>query len=398
MRRSLVTCATGLGMALLAPAVMRAQQADTSRAASGLDSAMRMLANVGLSSSAVRDAIRRLLHDPEVLNPVLEAAVEGRRRPPLLENLKVRFATFETEESDAQGLGLNYSYSYSLKRQDFAISTSRASGLDFRLNSVGNVAFDRKINPRDFLKSDLALTYFLSNGGATATTPQTQARLAALRDTLATYETESALEKSPEMAEYVRLVAGSLTTQVLIDVTANGGLESDQSFQQKSYVYGGRVGLDVKAWNPSSQLARWNLFDWPFAALRYLNGTDPTFAPLGSTIPTVLAGLSLVDPQDDDTREALGALDAYPRVQLEAAFRTLVLNGPTGPIYFQSGVRWFHELDAPAAIQQANLQTFSYLALALVSDQGPYFSYSKGRLPFDERRDQVYELGFKLYF
>jgi hypothetical protein len=353
----------------------------------------------GLTQAGLLKLVKQLLADPDVLNSVLEPALNGPKRPPLLANLKVRFATFEAANSNTRGLGLNYSYSYSVKRQQFTQAPSRTTGLDFRLNSAGNVAFERKINPRDFLTSDLALSFFLSNGGVTGTTtPTTQARLVTLQTELAKIEDEAALERSPLMAEYVRLAAARLSTQRFIDLAVTGGLESDQSFQQKSYVYGGRVGLDIKAWNPQSGLAQWNLFDWPFALLRRLNGTDSSFTPLGSTIPTVLAGVALVDPQDDDGREALGALDAYPRLNIEAAFRTLVLRSAAGPLYFQSDARWYRELNAPAAIRQAKLRAFSYVALALVSEQGPYVSYTKGRLPVDLRKDEVYELGFKLYF
>jgi hypothetical protein len=75
-----------------------------------------------------------------------------------------------------------------------------------------------------------------------------------------------------------------------------------------------------------------------------------------------------------------------------------VLRSRAGPLYFQSDARWYRELNAPQAIRGANLNAFSYVALALVSDEGPYVSYSKGRLPVDRKKDEVYELGFKLYF
>ena len=352
----------------------------------------------GLAAEPLRESVRKLLADPDFLNSALELAVNASGRPPLLENLKIRFATFEAAESNASGLGLNYSYSYSLKRQQFSAGVSRATGLDFRLNATGNVAFQRELNPRDFLKSDLALSFFSSSGGATATTRATQERLATLRDTLARIESEAELEQSPLMAEYVRVVMGHLTTQRYFDVALTGGLESDQSFQQKNYVYGGRLALDIKAWNPQSTLAQWNLFDWPFAALRRLNGTDTTWAPNGSTLPTLLAGVAFVDPQQDDEREALGETGTYPRFNFEAAFRTLFMRTPVGPLYFQSDVRWYHEISAPDAIRQAGLDKYSYVAFALVSDQGPYVSYTKGRLPIDSRKDEVYELGFKLYF
>jgi hypothetical protein len=395
MRAAVARCSLAMMVTLLTARQASGQQADTVKPVSLIDAFAVVR---GLSVEGLRESVRKLLADPDVLNSVLETAVNANRRPPLLENLKIRFATFEAAESDASGLGLNYSYSYSLKRQHFSTGVSRATGLDFRINATGNVAFERELNPRDFLKTDLALSFFSSSGGASATPRQTQARLAALRDTLALIESEEELEQSPLMAEYVRLVMSHLTTQRYFDFAVTGGLESDQSFQQKSYVYGGRVALDIKAWNPQSTLAQWNLFDWPLAAVRRVNGTDTTWAPVGSTLPTLLAGVAFVDPQEDDEREALGATDTYPRFNFEAAFRTLVLRSPVGPLYFQSDLRWYQEINPPDAIRQAGLDKYSYVALALVSDQGPYVSYTKGRLPVDSRKDEVYELGFKLYF
>jgi hypothetical protein len=396
--RAVIRRALVVAIATTAWRRLDAQQPDTTKA--GLSDVLALVKSVtNLSGPALRNAVKQLLADPDVLNSVLEAAVDSGKRPPLLENLKVRFATFEAADSNTRGLGFNYTYSYSLKRQQFATSPAHATGLDFRLNSAGNVAFDRKINPRDFLNSDVALSLFVSSGGVRGTsTPATIARQAELLQKLALIEDEEALEKSPLMAEYLRLVMGRLSTQRMFDVAGTFGIESDQSFQQKNLVYGGRASLDIKAWNPQSALAQWNVFDWPFALLRRLNGTDRAFTPLGSTIPTVLAGIVLVDPQDDRARKALGALDAYPRVNVEAAFRTLVLRSRAGPLYFQSDARWYRELNAPQAIRGANLNAFSYVALALVSDQGPYVSYSKGRLPVDRKKDEVYELGFKLYF
>src|SRR5689334_4600108 len=135
-------------VAFVACRALGAQQPDTARA--GLSDVLALVKSVtNLSGPALRNAVKQLLADPDVLNSVLEAAVDRGKRPPLLENLKVRFATFEAADSNTRGLGFNYTYSYSLKRQQFSTAPAHATGLDFRLNSAGNVAFDRRINPRD---------------------------------------------------------------------------------------------------------------------------------------------------------------------------------------------------------------------------------------------------------
>jgi hypothetical protein len=78
--------------------------------------------------------------------------------------------------------------------------------------------------------------------------------------------------------------------------------------------------------------------------------------------------------------------------------RNLIVRSGLGDVYVESDVRWYRELGAPVAIAAAGLDEFTYFVAALVSSDGPYISYSTGRLPFDDREDQVYELGFRLHF
>jgi hypothetical protein len=237
-----------------------------------------------------------------------------------------------------------------------------------------------------------------SRGGTTPTTEAEQREIGKLEGKLALYTTEEEIARSPEMRRYLQIVAPHLGTQFALELDASAKLESDQKFDQKQYAYAAQLGLDLKAWNRTSALARWNLFDWPAAILRYLAGTDARFTPRGSTIPTVRFAIARVDPSENDGREAVGVTSAYTRVNLEAAYRSLVAHIGDGDLYLESDLRWYDELGAPAVIRDAGLDEFTYFAAALTSTKGPFVSYSTGRLPLDAATDRVYELGWKLDF
>lgn len=381
-----------LTAALLAAVASRAGAQDTTAVVPTLATATTAL---GVSPRTLRE----LLEDPETLNAALQQLLHGQHAPwQLLRNLDVRFLTFETQDGERQGLGLAYDYDQAIKRQLLAQHAARVTSLDMRLVANGNLAFDRAENPTNFLDTKLALSLSRSVGGAIETTPAERGRLAALRDSLALIETEAELEASPLLREYMGVVRQHLTTQFYTALSASASLESDQSFRQTQWVYGVTGGVDLKAWNPTSTLAQWNLFDWPFAALRYLAGTDQRFTPRGWAFPTVQLALASVDASDDTTRAVLGARTVFPRLRAEAAFRTLAFDTDLGPIYFQSDFRWYHELGAQRAVRDAGLDDFAYFAASLVSAAGPFVSFTSGHLPLDVRSDQVYQLGWRLYF
>jgi hypothetical protein len=368
-----------------------------SDSAQPVDSTIALLRKLGASAGLLRQTWMHALEDPETLNLVLQQLFADDRWR-LLKDLNLRFDTFASDAGDARGLGLSYAYAKTIKRDDLINRGAHQAGLAFTLNAAGNIAFKRSINPRDFLQADGRLALWRSTGGAVATTDEVRDRLAVLRRKLALISVQEELDNSPLWAEYLATVGRSLTTQAYLDLGASGGIESDQSFDQTQYVYALSLGLDVKAWNRTSRLAAWNLFDWPFAAIRYLAGTDSVFRPRGSNIPTLRMQLGLVDPGAGSTRETLGAAGSFPRFSLEAAMRNLILHSQLGDVYVESDLRWFREVGAPPTVAAAGLDEFTYFAAALVSSAGPYASYSTGRLPFDVRNDQVYELGFKLLF
>ena len=346
----------------------------------------------------VGEAIRAGLENPETLNEIVRVVLQGKKPQSLLDGLNLEFTTLKARDSARSTLGLAYEYQRTIKRQDFQTRAANETGLLLDLSAQGNIAFDRSINPRDFLEAEVGLHFFRSRGGAVGSPDSVRRRLNELDSKLVDIEDRSELRGSALTAEFIRTASAFLTTQTYVDLTGTARLEADQTFDRTQWVYGAQLGLDVKAWNANSTLAQWNLFDWPFALVRYLSGVDTRFRPRGSTIPTVQMAVELVDPSEDPAREEIGETESYPRVRLESAFRSLLTEGPGGPIYFESDLRYYRELGADDDVEAAGLHEFAYFASAIVSQVGMYLSYSWGRLPFDVTSDQVYALGFRVGF
>ncbi|HUF69484.1 MAG TPA: hypothetical protein VMM79_12650, partial [Longimicrobiales bacterium] len=97
-------------------------------------------------------------------------------------------------------------------------------------------------------------------------------------------------------------------------------------------------------------------------------------------------------------RAGLAGLDAYTRVRLEAAYRSMLVPLANGSISVEASWRYYRELGAPALIEAAALASFSYVVIGVTAPNGMYAAWSRGRFPFDQRDDQVYELGFQTKF
>jgi hypothetical protein len=344
-----------------------------------------------VTAAALRDA----LLDPATLNEFLRRFVSRASGLDRLGILELRFKTFYGADSSHTSLGLTYQYHKSITRTAHPPTAAMHRGFELTVDAAGNVAFQRNLNPRDFLEGSVEFGAFRSSGGVTSMADsQTNNTLGALVDSLAKL-TKEELERSPLLVEASRLFLDRLSTQVFTRLATSARLESDQSFHAKQFVYGLTFGLDIKAWNPTSGLARLNILDWPFAALRYLSGMDRELQPRGSTLPTMLVSLDLVDPAGDTQREVLGENAAFPRLRLEGAFRTAVGQQGETRFFFEADARYYRELGASSVIRQANLDESRYLALAFTASNGMFVSYSTGRLPFDARNDKVWELGFK---
>jgi len=347
----------------------------------------------------LRDRWAEALGDPELLNEALTLPPPGGRRWRLLRDLDLRFKSFESDETERRGLGISYAFERQRAVRRFSARSARQSGAYVAVNAAGNVAVDRRSNPRDFLDTRVSANIFRSWGGVVDTASDSlRNELNRLEDALTSITDGASLAGSPVLARFLGAVREHLSTQRYLALSGSARVESDQSLRRRQYVYAVLLGADVKAWNTESALARFNVFDWPFAAVRWLADHDAEFRPRGSSIPTLQLEVASVAPQGDDGREALGVRGTYPRLRVESSFRTPLAASGRTRLSLESNYRLYQELGAPATIRRAELARFSYLAAAITSAAGPYVSYSAGRLPLDRARDRVYELGFQTRF
>lgn len=315
-----------------------------------------------------------------------------------LKDIDFKIKGFEAKDGE-NTLGFSYNYNKTNELTEYHYDAERnlTTGMSWKFSAKGNVAFDSRINPKDFLDTRISMSGFRDYGGiskvATATTFQTFYDL----DAEWPHLEGEALQENREQVK--KLASSFLSTQIYIDYDINFGLESNQRFTQKQWTYGVKTALDIKSYGKESQLGAWNIFDYPFAFLRIMTGYDNSteFKTLGSTFPTFVIGIDQVDPVNNEARESAGETDEFNRLKGEIYFRTPIAQLKSQDIFVNIDYRYWMEIDPSEAIKASDIDEFDYITMSISSSNGVYISYSDGKLPFDLKSQQVYELGWKFH-
>ena len=343
-----------------------------------------------LSEPLTTSVLGLLFEDPESVDTINKIWKENVvPRSPFLADLNLEFKTFKAGDNDSlSGYGFAYFLSRDLTRNRLG---DTQAGMSFSFLSEGNVAFQRDINPKDFLDSEFSFHLFKSFGGTIrVNSDEYKDKLNELEIGLAGIEDPKALQNSPEMERFISLLSQGLRDQFYVDLSMVGGIESSQDFTTTQYTYGGQLGIKLNLWKHTYL----NLFDWPFSVVRTLSGYDQELQPRGGTFPTVLVTLDRVHPSDNDEREMLGVTSDFTRISGEATFRTEVARSS----YFEANLRYYREINPPEEIEDSGLGQSTYISAALFAPAGVYVSYSTGRLPLDVVDTKTYELGFRYKF
>jgi hypothetical protein len=343
---------------------------------------------------------RSILEDPATVNrAVRDLFADDNPLRKLFDVANIKFNVFDSDKPGKQS-SLGFSYNFSKDISPYYISKKKAKhdALALSLSARGDVAFNQAANPRDFLDTKASFLGFRSRGGALATTTDVQVQLNALEDQAVQSKTHEDFLKNPATVAAARIIRSHLSTQYYVELAADGGIESNQTFSKKQYVYGGHVALDIKGWNPESPWARFNLFDYPFAATRLLLGNDTEWSPRGSALPTVLVGIDQVMPTGNNPRALAGDTSDFARLRFEASYRTLVGHIKGQAAFFEADVRYYQELRPSAAVKAASADHSTVFTALLLLPKGVFLSYSTGRLPFDLKNSRVYEAGFHYSF
>ncbi len=309
-----------------------------------------------------------------------------------LNNFDLDLKTFQNKDSTKSALG--FAYNLNIERAKITEKGHIKRGKSISLETKGNVSFNKEVNPYNFLNTKLAFNLFRIGGGVTVTTtPNDLVYYANLRRKLATYENSETILNAPEWREMNEKF--KLKNSWILKYDFNAGLESNQDFSKKQSTLGMRLGGTLKSWNKNSLASKLNILDYPFAAFRKLTQYKGTLHS-GITLPTLLFGFDYVNPTKDTLRKKSDPnLKPFPRMHFEAGFRTVLTEISSQTLFFNSSFKHFKEINASNEIKNNSFDSFSYFTAAIASSSGVYVSYSNGKLPFDRRKEAVYEIGFK---
>lgn len=312
-----------------------------------------------------------------------------------INDLHLRPKLFDSDDSETGDLtlGLEFDYRKSIANRVLAAASRNPAGLSLTLEAKGNIAANARKNPNDLMEGALALHFFQGIGGIDPRyQPSPEAQLNLQRAIFAATTNQAAYTAA------AREFTAHMRPQFFYDVQGHATIETDQQFHDKQWVYGAKLGFVYRDWRPRSTLGWFNLLDYPFATIRWLIDKED-FQPSGRTLPSLVAGLDLVDPTHNDLRTAIDPDDdPYPRARIELGFKTPVAHWRGEQLYFSAGFRWFHELNASRAIKTAGLDHTDFLVLKLDLPYRFNLSYATGKLPLDTDSDQTYALGWSLQF
>ncbi|MDH2916890.1 MAG: hypothetical protein PXX77_08450 [Gallionella sp.] len=111
------------------------------------------------------------------------------------------------------------------------------------------------------------------------------------------------------------------------------------------------------------------------------------------------ANYGRVDPKDDaERKQVLGgaSLDPYYRWNLEFLYLIPIQSAAVKSLEFN--YRFFKENNAPTAIKIAVLDTHQLATVRIGLKNDLFLAYSAGKLPFDRKNDQIFQIGFSYNF
>ena len=337
-----------------------------------------------------------------MLVPLVSRIVESGRTNGFLEfvsDLNLRPKVFQAAGSSNNAtFGLEYSYRKSIANKSLNERSSNPVVLSLAVEAKGDIALEASKNPNDFLESKVGLHLFQSLGGITPEPDESpeaanqlgERRILDLRGEVSG-NAEAKARIDQELQDHLR-------PQFFYDVESNLAYETDQKFENSQWAYGVKGALVFRDWRRRSDVGWFNLLDYPFAALRSVANQEP-FQPSGRSFPVVSLGLDQVDPSQNDARLAVDPdTETYTRVRLDVSFTTPMLRVRSQRLYFTASYRHFQELEASAAIRAASFDRSSQFTMRIDFPYRFNLSYSTGRLPLDNRNDEVYAVGWRVGF
>lgn len=361
-----------------------------------LNTYIEYLKGKSLNDIQINKLVQKLTENPEIFNEIWKNIVDysqksDNKKWQFLNDLNVQFKTFQTTDNTT-ALGMTYDFNFDYAK--FAQNGENRYSQSFNLIIKGNIAFNKNLNPNDFLETNVNYRWSHFFGGVKKNTDEEIfTKLNELDDKLVNISDMQSKEAQKILSEMDADLV--FTNQYYYSFAPKFGLESNQDFSKKQFTPGLSIDIGIKGWRKNNTLSYCNIFDYPFAIIRMITGTDEKFTVYGSTFPTAQLNFDYILPTSDKVREdLLQNTDPFPRIKFETSFRTYLTRVQKENIFFNANYRYYKELNAPDPVVNAHLNLQSYFVMALQSTSGLFVSYSNGKLPFDSKTDEVYSLGF----
>lgn len=322
----------------------------------------------GESADGIKATLKEELTNPDFLNSALSKAFGGGLP------LGLEFKALDGQNGDTV-LGLAYAIDYEFASTDVSERSKWNRNYAFALNATGTVTENGDENPRNLLESKI--TAF---GTYSTKIPQQSDEFG---ERLTAYALATALcEGNPETQECQDAADKGFamldsTTEFLsafqyYEFGLDAGLESDQDFDAQQTSLSAYLFGQYESWGNQSLLDILNVS------------------------PSARIGLDSIDPNDDTPRAIAGDSSSFYRFSGELSLwiplQTRV------PLALTFNYRYYKELGASSAVEDANLDSFNLRTVSLTGTNGIFASYSSGRLPLDMQNDNVLEIGWRTYF
>ena len=403
-------CTRKTGLVLLALFLLRGVvHADTNTA--NQVSAISAMDAIKLTGSQnIEDAFVNILNNPDAVNALtygltntLLQTSQSNALLGFINDLNLRPKVFQTKgAADNAVLGLEYNFQKSLANRVLFDTTPHPMGISLTLDASGDVATDASKNPNNLLESGGSLHLFQGIGGISPMVRRDTNFFAVINKAqhdAGEIPPSPNWRDDPRWKNSAQMVSKLIVPQLFYDIAAHGTLESDQQFKNKQYTYGCKVGIVYRDWTDQSAFTWMNLLDYPFAAIRWLTQEDKEFQPSGRAFPVIVGGIDAVDPSSDPQRLNIDPnKSVYPRTRLEVHFRTEALRLAQQDLWFSADFRYYQELGASQAIQNAGLDQQKFFVAKMDLPYKFNISYSIGKLPLDQKNDQVFAVGWAVNF
>jgi hypothetical protein len=322
--------------------------------------------SVSFEESLTDEFENNILKDPDVLNNLVFKSSYVTSRIGKIP-FKIKAKMIDRENADSV-IGLEFQYEKNLMKTFISEKgeLNHYLNIDFKID--GTVTRYAEENPRNFIEAKLTLA-----GNSYSNLP---------RQSLETIEILNS--NSPDCFNSQTCMDGifniydngleALNGFAYIIYGLEGGLETDQSFDAKNKTIGGFFFASYEAWDTDSWLGR--------TGIR----------------PALRLSLDQVEPNDKTLRAMAGDNSQFSRWTGELSVN-FPIGGFLGQAYnFEFNYRTYQEISPSEIIELSGLSNYHLRTFSISTPDNIYISYSSGRLPFDQRSQELVELGWNYNF